>query len=159
MISLTPATPSELRDIAALLDEMDRFYGATESEPLDLQLSQIAGALFGDPPAAYALLARDGATLIGLATYSFVWPAVGLTRSLYLKELYVSASHRHLGVGTQLMHAVVDVASKHRCSRVEWTTDAANVAAQRFYTMLGYATCDSKLFYREELEIPLPADG
>src|SRR6266581_9292618 len=30
-----------------------------------------------------------GARLTGFAAYSFLWPAIGLTRSLYLKELYV----------------------------------------------------------------------
>lgn len=159
MVSIAPATPSDLSDIAVLLEEMDRFYGATDSEPLELQLSQIGDALFGAPPAAYAVLARDGSTLAGLATYSFLWPAIGLTRSLYLKELYVAASHRNLGIGAGLMRSVVDVAAKHRCSRVEWTTDTGNADAQRFYDKLGYTTNGSKIFYRAECEIAPSPDN
>src|SRR5260370_8786324 len=55
--------------------------------------AQVAEALFTSPPAGYALLAWDGTQLAGLAAYSFLWPAVGLTRSLYLKELYVGGAY------------------------------------------------------------------
>lgn len=155
MASITAAAPGDIGAIAVLLEEMDRFYGATESEPLELQLNQISDALFGDPPAAHALLAWDGDALAGIAAYSYLWPAVGLTRSMYLKELYVSTSRRRLGIGAQLMRSLVDVAAKHRCSRVEWTTDADNTAAQSFYATLGYETCGTKIFYREERQIHL----
>jgi hypothetical protein len=40
------------------------------------------------------MLAWDGDDLAGFAAYSFLWPAVGLTRSLFLKELYVAEAAR-----------------------------------------------------------------
>lgn len=44
--------------------------------------------LFGDPPLARALVGwEDGEAPVGFAAYSFLWPAVRLTASLYLKEL------------------------------------------------------------------------
>ena len=53
------------------------------------------------------LLARDeDGVLAGFASYSFLWPAVGLTASLYLKELYVAASRQRHGVGTLLMQGL-----------------------------------------------------
>ena len=110
-------------------------------------LRQRSGKL---PTAAYALLAWDSTRLAGFAAYSFLWPAAGLTRSLYLKELYVAGDCRHRGVGKMLMQAVFDVASKHGCSRVEWTTDRDNSGAQGFYAALGLPTQPSKVFYRVE---------
>jgi len=50
----------------------------------------VRAALFADPPLARALLAWDGHVLAGLASYSFLWPADGLSAGLYLKELYVA---------------------------------------------------------------------
>ncbi|MFI9597889.1 GNAT family N-acetyltransferase [Nonomuraea sp. NPDC052265] len=90
----------------------------------------------------------DGEEPVGIASYSFLWPAEGLTRSLYLKELYVAESAQRRGVGTALMNALFDLAAKHECSRVEWTTDTGNSGAQHFYDELGQATLPTKLFYR-----------
>lgn len=89
-VVVAPAEPVHVDVLAALFEELDKFYGETDVEPLDVRIRQINEALFGNPPLAYAQLAWDAGVLVGLATYSFLWPAVGLTRSLYLKELYVA---------------------------------------------------------------------
>jgi ribosomal protein S18 acetylase RimI-like enzyme len=146
-----PATPDDIDALAAITEEMDRFYGATRLEAPDIRRAQIKQALFTDQPPARALVAVDSATITGFATYSFIWPAVGLTRSLYLKELYVAKEHRRTGVGRTLMTRLITVASDNGCTRVEWTTDSSNVAAQTFYTSLGLEQEPSKLFYRLDL--------
>lgn len=148
MIRVSPAGPGDVRAIAGLLEEMDGFYGEPTSDPLDLRVRQICEALFGDSPAGFALLAWDEMRLAGFASYSFVWAAVRLTRSLYLKEIYVPASHRQRGVGKLLMQAVLDEAGKRGCSRVEWTTDTDNTRAQEFYRRLGFPVHPTKIFYR-----------
>ena len=148
MITISPAGPDDARAIATMLEEMDRFYGSASPEPLDHRIRQITEALFADPPAAHALLAWDGADLVGFAAYSFLWPAVGLTRSLYLKELYVSEARQRSGIGKLLMQAIFDTAAKHGCSRVEWTTDNDNIGALTFYDKLGLPRHPAKVFYR-----------
>ena len=90
MTTIVPAEPSNIEALAGLAEEMDRFYGWTGSEPLESRVAQINEALFSDPPSAYALLAWDKGEPVGFASYSFLWPAIGLTRSLYLKELYIA---------------------------------------------------------------------
>jgi len=40
------------------------------------------------------------------------------------------------------------------CTRIEWTTDTGNLAAQRFYESLGARPLPTKLFYR----VPLPEE-
>jgi GNAT superfamily N-acetyltransferase len=145
---VTAADREDVPAIAELLAELDRFYGATVMEPLEQRTGQIAAMLFGDVPAAHILLARDGGEVIGLASYSFLWPAVGLTSSLYLKELYVRQTRQREGIGKLLMQKVCEVAAKHRCSRVEWTTDTSNHDAQRFYEASGVPAYPGKVFYR-----------
>jgi GNAT superfamily N-acetyltransferase len=145
-----PATPDDIDALATLTGEMNRYYGATDVEPLDLRRRQIRDALFGDVPAAYVLLATDAGSAVGFAAYSFLWPAVGLTRSLYLKELYITQARHHSGVGRQIMESLFELASEHDCSRVEWTTDQDNPGAQAFYETLGVDPKTSKLFYRLE---------
>ena len=148
MINVTPVGPGDVIALAELLEEMDYFYGAVGAEPLDERVRQINDALFSVPAAAHALLAWDGIQPAGMAAYSFLWPAAGLTRSLYLKELYVGEGYRRRGVGKLLMQALFETADKHGCSRVEWTTDRDNVGAQAFYEMLGLPQHPSKIFYR-----------
>jgi GNAT superfamily N-acetyltransferase len=143
-----PAKPEDIEALAALLEQMDRFYGATNVEPLEARLRQIREALFADPPTAYAMLAWQDDELLGLATYSFLWPAAGLTRSLFLKELYVATARRHGGVGKLLMQSLFDLAAKQGCSRVEWMTDDVNADAQQFYETQGHRPNSSKVFYR-----------
>jgi GNAT superfamily N-acetyltransferase len=151
VVAVTPAESQHAEAIAALLEEMGHFYGATEVEPLELRVAQITKALFGDVRGVSALLAWDDAQLAGMAAYSFLWPAISLTRSLYLKELYVGQAYRRKGVGRLLMDGLREVAATHGCSRVEWTTDDDNAAAQRFYAGLGVPVRTSKLFYRVEI--------
>ena len=148
MVIVVPAEPSHVDAIAALAEEMDRFYGATDVEPLDVRRHQINDAIFGDQPSAWALLAWADDKLVGLAAYSFLWPAVGLTRSLFLKELYVVESARRSGVGKQLMRAIFATAVKRDCSRVEWQTEAVNAVARAFYSELGGKELEGRIFYR-----------
>ena len=150
MAEVRPAEPRDVEELAALLEEMDRFYGATDIEPLEARVRQINDALFAHPPAAYALLAWQETALVGLATYSFLWPAVGLTRSLFLKELYVAEACTRTGVGSLLMQSLFDLAAKYGCSRVEWATDDVNTDAQHFYEAQGHQRNSSKIFYRVE---------
>ena len=130
-VVVAPAEPQHVEALAVLLEEMDRHYGTTEFEPFEQRVAQIRDALFGEVAAACALLAWDEADLVGVASYSFLWPAAGVTRSLYLKELYVAQRWQRQGVGKLLMDSLVAVAGKHGCSRVEWTTDRESEGAQR----------------------------
>lgn len=151
MIMVTAPTPDDVTAIAALLAEMDTFYGDTSTESDAARCRQIEAALFGPVPAAYALTATIDGAVVGIATYSFLWPAVGLTRSLYLKELYVARTVQRRSVGRHLMDGLQDAARASGCSRVEWTTDVDNSDAQRFYESLGFTVNSGKLFYRASL--------
>jgi GNAT superfamily N-acetyltransferase len=152
MITVAAAQPADGTAIAELAEEMDRFYGATEVEQLELRIRQINEAIFSHPPSAYSLLAWEASKLVGFASYSFLWPAAGLTRSLYLKEMYIADIARRKGIGKLLMQHLYEIAVRHDCSRVEWTTDQDNVDARRFYAELGVPVRESKLFYRIEGE-------
>src|SRR5215470_12007777 len=115
--------------MADLFTEVDRFYGEPIMESAEAKIPHINSVLFGSPPLAYAVLAWDGTTLVGMAAYSFLWPAARTTKSLYLKELYVRQSHRRAGVGRLLMERLFKIAKDHDCSRVEWMTDEDNTEA------------------------------
>jgi ribosomal protein S18 acetylase RimI-like enzyme len=150
MLAVRHATPAHARSMATLLQEMDAFYGEAAIQSVSDKVRDIAEVLFSDQPLAHALIYLDDDRVIGFAAYSFLWPAVSTTKSLYLKELYVAISHRNMGIGKTLMKFLFSVAVAAKCSRVEWTTDQSNSDAQRFYAQLGISQLDSKVFYRIE---------
>lgn len=145
------AEPTDVRAIAGLIEEIERYYGAADIQSLEQRVTQVEQALYGSPPLANVILAEAGTEILGLAAYSFLWPAAGTTHSMYLKELFVRANGRRRGIGARLMaelHAVA--AARHGCSRVEWTADRGNDAALAFYRALGYQELGSKVFYRAQ---------
>ena len=150
MLTINDASPRDVAAMADLFAEIDRFYGESVIESAETRAKQIDSVLFGSPPLAYTLLAWDGTSLVGMAAYSFLWPAARTTKSLYLKELYVRQSHRRAGVGRLLMERLFKIAKDHDCSRVEWMTDEDNTEAQDFYESLGVPRNTSKVFYRVE---------
>jgi GNAT superfamily N-acetyltransferase len=152
LIRVADAVPGDEGAIVALYAELDEFYGAASSSGTpEERADRVRTALFGNPPLGHALLARDGPVPAGFAGYSFVWPSSALTTSLYLKELYVAAAYRRSGVGRLLMDRLREIAVVRGCTRIEWTTDTGNLAAQSFYESLGARPLPTKLFYRVTL--------
>ncbi|MEV7849543.1 cyclophane-containing RiPP N-acetyltransferase HaaN [Streptomyces sp. NPDC088183] len=149
-VTIRPADRRDIVAVAELIEEIERFYGSAEIQPLEERHSQVEEALFGSPPLASALLVEDGTgNLVGLATYSFLWPAAGSSHSLFLKELYVRDTLRRQGVGARLMDELRALAAaRPGCSRVEWMTDRDNPNARAFYKSLGFAEFDGKIVYR-----------
>ncbi|MFE5936216.1 cyclophane-containing RiPP N-acetyltransferase HaaN [Streptomyces sp. NPDC056470] len=149
-VRIRPAHRSDIEALAELIEEIERFYGSTEIQPLEERRSQVEDALFGSPPLASALLVEDEAgALVGLAAYSFLWPAAGSSHSLFLKELYVRSTLRRQGVGARLMGELRTLAAaRPGCSRVEWMTDRDNSGARAFYKSLGFTEFDGKIVYR-----------
>ncbi|MFG1676359.1 GNAT family N-acetyltransferase [Micromonospora sp. NPDC049282] len=147
-MNLRHAIQADLSALVGLLEELERFYGTTDFPSPDVRQQQIEAALFGPMPAGRVLLAEDGADVVGLASYSRLWPAVGVTASLYLKELYVRKTHRRQGLGRQMMTEICRIAHDLGCSRVEWTTDRDNIEAQAFYRQLGVSVASTKVMYR-----------
>ena len=151
-VSVRPVEEADLDDIVRLLNELDAFYGDVATESFRSRTLNTREALVGSPPSVHAVIARSSTSEpIGFATYSFLWPAAGSSRSLYLKELYVTQAQRRTGVGSILMRTLFDIANREDCSRVEWTTETSNLDAVRFYEKLGASPISEKVFYRYKL--------
>ena len=75
------------------------------------------------------------------------FPAFELTRSLYIRDLYVVKRMRRHGVGQALVKAAARLALGEGFSALEWTTDSGNTAARKMYETCG-ATHLERTFYR-----------
>jgi GNAT superfamily N-acetyltransferase len=150
VVEIRPAEERDVEAFSVLMKDLDRCYGATDTEPPGQRVRQITENLFENPTAAYVLLAWKNGKPVGMASYSFLWPAASVTRSLYLKELYVTEEFRCKGIGALLMQRLCQVAVEHECGRVEWTADQGNPLAEAFYGRLGVPKNPEKIFYRLE---------
>ncbi|GGL15906.1 N-acetyltransferase GCN5 [Mangrovihabitans endophyticus] len=149
MIHVRPATAADVPVIVDLLEDIERYYGNNAVLPDRASREQQAIALLFRPsPAAHVLLAVTDGHTAGLASYSLLWPAEGVTASLYLKELYIRDGYRRHGIGTRLLKHICAIAADNGYSRVEWTTDKNNPTADTFYAQLGAATNPDKTLYR-----------
>jgi len=78
------------------------------------------------------LMAYDGGTPLGFATWGLTFPAAAGT-ALYMKELYVDSAARGHGVGRALLAGLLDIAHAEGCERLDWQTDGTNATSQAFY--------------------------
>jgi hypothetical protein len=65
--------------------------------------------------------------------------------------LYVRQAYRRGVLGRQLLEHVEQLAQAESCSRIEFTTDVENQAAQRFYGTVGYQPHRGKILFRRTL--------
>lgn len=150
MIDVGNAQLEDLDGIVDLFDEIDEYYGDPPISNRAQRADEIRHILFNGPSLVHAIVGRDGSRVIALGAYSFLWPAAGTSISLFLKELFVTHTHRHKGVGQLLMRELGDIATARSCSRIEWTTERTNSAAMHFYTQLGAPAQPEKVFFRVE---------
>jgi GNAT superfamily N-acetyltransferase len=98
-------------------------------------------ALFGDRPAASALLAeRDGATA-GYALFFPTFSSFRVSRGIWLEDLFVLPEHRKAGVGRALLSAVA-ARVPGADGRLEWAALDWNELALGFYRGLGARMMD-----------------
>ncbi|NUB91871.1 GNAT family N-acetyltransferase [Haloterrigena sp. SYSU A121-1] len=99
------------------------------------------------------LVARDGGTVVGFASFSVERGSLQLdaTRGV-LSNIYVVPAARGQGVGTALLEAVEDELEAQGADVVVLEVMARNEAARRFYERKGYET------YRVAMERDLGDD-
>ena len=94
-------------------------------------------ALFGEDPAAEALVAEIDGEKIGYAIFFSTFSTVVGKAGVWLEDLYVKPSHRKLGIGKGLLKAVGEIAEKRGAGRYEWCVLDWNRNAIDLYESVG----------------------
>jgi GNAT superfamily N-acetyltransferase len=140
-------SPADGPALAALFSEMQRHYGRPVSE---VTAAQAAAVACSAPTHAFdprVLIAELDGEIVGSLVMNVTFPAFELTRSLYIRDLYVSRRLRRSGVGTALVRAGARLALTEGFSALEWTTESANGPARRMYEACGASRLE-RTYYR-----------
>ncbi len=122
-----------------LLLEMFRELADYEDLTSELHATEelLHAALFGERPAAEALIAQVGAQEAGYALFYPTFSTFLATQGVWLEDLYVRPQHRKGGVGKALLATVAARTHARGGKRLEWSALDWNELALGFYERLG----------------------
>jgi GNAT superfamily N-acetyltransferase len=141
----------EARDVdtaADLLHDMSAHYNGADVSARATVRSHLVERILGPDSGVTLVVALDGGRAIGLAAIAILYPAPKERGQLFMKELYVHSECRGAGIGEQLMGWIARYAIRHDCVRFDWTAEAGNAGAVRFYTALGARPVEEKVYFR-----------
>lgn len=143
------AGPGDLERLLPVFLEMEVHYDGADAVGEEVARERLFRALQGQPPGV--MIGAFGERALGFASLHEMFPGSGLQSMWYLKELFVTGTVRGLGIGEGLMREAARVLLDRGASRLEFTTDAENASAQRFYRRMR-APVVPKVFYRYEAD-------
>ena len=140
---MNPATPfvlrnAELRDVGAivqLIRDLAEFEQLTHL--LQVTPEKLRPQLFGEKPAAEALVAERGGEVVAFALFFTNFSTFLAQPGLYLEDLYVKPEHRGAGIGRALLTKLAALAVERHHGRFEWSVLDWNENAIRFYQGMG----------------------
>ncbi|MEK9210526.1 GNAT family N-acetyltransferase [Sphingomonas sp. 2378] len=122
-----------VRELAAFEREPD---AVVATEPM------LEAALFGDRPAAEAVIAERDGQAVGFALFFANFSTWTGRQGLYLEDLYVTPSARGGGVGKALLVHLAGIARDRGWGRFEWSVLDWNRPAVAFYRAMGARAMD-----------------
>ena len=104
-------------------------------------------ALFGERPAAEALIAELDGEPAGYALFFPTFSTFLATQGVWLEDLYVRPAFRRNGIGKALLAAVA-ARAQERGGRLEWAALNWNELALDFYSSLGASRMEEWITHR-----------
>jgi GNAT superfamily N-acetyltransferase len=132
---LRAAEPRDVPAIVGLIRELADFEHL--SHLVQVTPQSLHPQLFGDKPAAEAVVAERGGQVIGFALFFTNFSTFLGLPGLYLEDLYVQPPHRGSGVGRALLSHLAGLANQRGYGRFEWSVLDWNVNAIRLYEGMG----------------------
>ena len=134
-MTIRPATPDDVATILRFVRELADY--EREPDAVEATEQMLATALFGERPAAEAVIAEIDGEPVGFAIFFHNFSTWTGKRGLYLEDLYVTPAARGSGVGRALLAHLARLAIERDCARFEWSVLDWNAPAIGFYRKLG----------------------
>jgi len=134
VVSVRQAVLSDLQVLTPLFDGYRQFYGRAPDLPA---AERFLRERFNHSESV-VFLAHAETGPVGFTQLYPSFSSVSLARTFILNDLFVVASHRRTGVGSELLRAAVEHARSLGAVRVSLNTDIQNAAAQATYEARGW---------------------
>ncbi|MHA5048624.1 GNAT family N-acetyltransferase [Streptomyces sp. SD15] len=140
------ATPADVPAIHAMVRELAEY----EKAPDEARASQrqLAEALFGEHPAAFAHIAEEAGEPVGFALWFLNFSTWRGVHGIYLEDLYVRPEARGGGHGKALLTELARICVERGYERLEWSVLDWNRPSIEFYEALGARPQDEWTVYR-----------
>jgi GNAT superfamily N-acetyltransferase len=140
MIRIRSAASADVPTVLRFVRELAEY----EREPDAVEATEqgLALALFGEHPAAEAVLAEQDGEPVGFAIFFHNFSTWTGRRGLYLEDLYVTPDARGSGAGKALLAHLAGLALDRGCARFEWAVLDWNEPAIGFYRAIGAVAMD-----------------
>lgn len=132
--------------LLALIEALADYERLRDALALDAAL--LERHLFGERPAAEAVLAETGGEAVGYALFFPTFSTFLGRPGLWLEDLFVLPERRRGGIGRALLQHVAQVAVQRDCGRLEWSALDWNEPALAFYRGLGAQRLDTWVLHR-----------
>ena len=134
-VRIRPAEPADVELLHGLIVDLANYERAPERVVGTPEL--LRGALFGDRPAAEAVIAEVDGEPAGFAVFHSTFSTWECRPGIWLEDLYVAEARRRSGVGGALLGHLAAIAVARGCRRLEWSALTWNAPALAFYASLG----------------------
>jgi GNAT superfamily N-acetyltransferase len=136
------ATLDDIPEIRTMIRELAAYERTVEQARAPAE--QLREALFGEHPAAFALIAEDDGTgeVMGYALWFPRFSTWTGTRGMHLEDLYVRPHARGAGHGKALLATLAATCRRNGYDRFEWWVLGRNTPAIDFYASLGVEMLD-----------------
>lgn len=145
-LTIRPASAEDVALLLALFREL------AEYEHLEHELkateTQLREALFGERPAAEAVIAERDGEALGYALFFPTFSSFLASTGVWLEDLFVRPANRGEGVGKALLSAVAAVVRERGGERLEWAALDWNELALGFYRGIGAQTMNEWITHR-----------
>ncbi len=133
--ALRPAKLADVNAVVQMIRELAEFEHL--SHLLQVSAEKLRPQLFGERPAAEALVATVGKEVVAFALFFTNFSTFLAQPGLYLEDLYVKPDHRGRGIGEALLTRLGRLAVERNYGRFEWSVLDWNENAIRFYQRMG----------------------
>lgn len=145
-VSIRPAAPRDaalvyqfIRDLA----EYEKLLDTVEATQAD-----VADALFGDNPRAFADIAELDGEPVGFALWFYNYSTFVGRHGIWLEDLFVRPSARGSGAGKALLVNLAKRCVDEKLGRFEWSVLDWNAPSIAFYDSLGATAMDEWIIRR-----------
>jgi GNAT superfamily N-acetyltransferase len=146
MITIRPASPSDISSVAYLFDQYRQFY--KQPEDIDGATQFLQERM--EKNETVILLALEDGEVVGFTQLFPIFSSVSMRKAWLLNDLYVQADQRGKGIGTKLLDAAKQLGRNTEAKWLLLQTGADNKTAQAVYEKNGWVR-ENDWFYQFDL--------